>query len=330
MRLVQHVKNKIQNSPFFIRGSTILIGVSGGPDSIALAHILHQIQYELGFHLHIVHYNHHWRRSSNTDQKFVEQFSDSLNIPCTVGHWNNPKATSKGSMEDAARQRRLKFFHRVSQKNNEAPVALAHTEDDHAETVLMRILRGTGLQGLRGILPECTIEGLNIIHPLLDIRKEDLIKYLKHKRISYRIDPTNGQTDFFRNKVRLELLPLLSKKYNQNIKQLLTNIADNASTDYSYIEGQSEKLFSKLAKYTANKRSVQISLKSYSHQHPALKRMIIRESIRKIKGNTNRITLTHFKAIEDLIDKQPSKSIVHLPLNLRIRKDSKNLTLTVN
>jgi len=320
----------IQNNPLFVRGATILIGTSGGPDSTALTHILHNLQYELGFHLHIAHYNHNLHRNAKQDQKFVEQLAEQLNVPCSVGYWKNPKELKKGSLENAARHRRFHFFNRLAKKINVQTVVLAHTEDDLAETVLMRILRGTGLQGLRGILPNREMDGICYIRPLLAVKKDEILTFLKKKNISYRIDPTNQKTEFFRNKIRLELLPLLSAQYNHNIKALLTNMADNISTDYSYLESQSQKIFSRLAKCSSNNKNVRIDLKLYSSQHPALQRMIIRNGIKQLKGNTNRFTLTHFREIEDFLQNRPQKSIVHLPRNICIRKDSRYLILAQN
>jgi len=330
MRLIQKVKINIQNISPLIRGATFIIGTSGGPDSTALAHILHHLQYELGFHIHIAHYNHNLHRNAKQDQKFVEKLAKQLNVPCSTGCWEHSKDLKKGSIEDAARRRRFQFFKRLAKKISARAVILAHTEDDQAETVLMRILRGTGLQGLRGILPNRKIDDVCYIRPLLSIKKKEILAFLKKKNISYRIDPTNIKTEFFRNKIRLELLPLLTTQYNHNIKKLLTNMADNISTDYSYLESQSRKIFTKLAKCSSDKKNIRIDLKLYSSQHPALKRMIIRTGIKQLKGNTNRITLTHLREIEDFLQNRPQKSTVHLPQNITIRKDSKYLILAQN
>jgi len=330
MRLIQKVKTTFRNNPLFVRGATFIIGVSGGPDSTALVHILHILQYELGFHIHIAHFNHNLHRYAKQDQKFVEQLAEQLNVPFSVGQWSNPKALKKGSLEDAARKRRFDFFNRLAKKIDARAVVLAHTEDDLAETVLMRILRGTGLQGLRGILPTREIENIFYIRPLLAVKKQEIFTFLNKKNISYRVDPTNQKTEFLRNKIRLELLPLLSKQYNHNIKELLTNLADNISTDYSYLESQSQKLFTKLAKCSSNNKNVRIDLKQYSSQHPALKRMIIRNGIKQLKGNTNRLTLNHYREIEDFLKNRPQKSTVHLPRNIIIRKDSRYLILAQN
>ena len=330
MRLITKVKKNIQSAKFFGRGDTVIVGVSGGSDSVALAYILHVLQYELGFHLHIAHYNHHLRRSANTDQKFVESLAEQLNVPCSIGHWKNSKALKKGSLEEAARKHRFRFLNQLAKRINACAVVLAHTEDDLAETVLMRILRGTGLQGLRGILPRRQLDNVCFVRPLLNIKKDNILTFLKRKNIPFRVDPTNHQTKFFRNKVRIKLMPLLAKKYNHNIRGLLTNLANNAGTDFDYLESQAQKLFEKHTKCAANKTNVRIDLKAFSAQHPALKRMLIRLAIQRLKGNTNRLTLAHFHEIEDLLQNRPKGTIVNLPQGIYARKDLRYLLLSYN
>ena len=330
MLLIQKVKKFIQDNDLFGRGDTVILGVSGGPDSTALAHILHALQYQLGFHLHIAHYNHHVHRNANADQKFVEHLAEQLNVPCSVGHWKNSKSVKKGSFEDAARRRRIQFFNTLARKKGVNAIALAHTEDDLAETVLMRILRGTGLQGLRGILPKRELERICFVRPLLHAKKEHVLSFLKKKKIPFRKDPTNKQTKYFRNKIRLELLPLLTRHYSHNIKELLVNLIDNVSTDYNYIQSQSQKLFPKLVKFSRNKQKVRVDRKLFLKQPLSLQRMLIRDIIKQLKGSTNRFTLAHFKEIEDLILRRPNGAIVHLPKNINIRKDARSLTLEQN
>lgn len=330
MHLITKVKRNIQNAQFFGKGDTVILGVSGGSDSVALTHILHALQYELGFHLHIAHYNHHLRRTANADQKFVESLAEHLNVPCTVGHWKNPKALKKGSVEEAARKHRFHFLNHLAKKIKARAVVLAHTEDDLAETVLMRILRGTGLQGLRGILPRREMDNVCFVRPLLNIRKENILAFLKRKKIPFRTDPTNYQKKYFRNRIRLELMPLLTKKYNQNIRGLLTNLANNAGTDFDYLEAQAQKLFEKHTKCAKNRTNVRIDLKTLSVQHPAVQRMLIRLGIQRLRGNTNRLTLNHFREIEDLLSNRPRGAIVSLPQGIYARKDLRYLLLSHN
>jgi tRNA(Ile)-lysidine synthase len=135
---------------------------------------------------------------------------------------------------------------------------------------------------------------------------------------------------FFRNKVRLELLPLLQRKYNQNIRELLTNLANNAGTDYDYLEIQTQKIFSKHVTCSADKMKTRIDLKIFSAQHPAIKRMLIRMGIQWMKGDTNRLTLRHFREIENLLQSRPRGAIAHLPQGICVQKNLQYLVLFRN
>jgi len=324
--LTLKVKNFIQQQHLFFSGDTIIIGVSGGADSIALTSILHSLQYELGLQLHIAHYNHKLRRSSDADQKFVEQFAQNLNIPYTVEAWERGISFPKGSLEELARKKRLNFFTCLAKKKCAQAVALAHTENDQAETVLMRILRGSGLQGLRAMLPLKVIQNTLFVRPLLEIKRKDIEGYLTKHNISFRTDSTNKQTKFFRNKVRLKLLPLLQNEYNLNIREVLVNYSDSVSVDYEYLEQQTRKLFNRIIKKKTQKQ-LQIGLKLFLKQHKSLRRLFIRQCIEFLKGDRNRVTLTHMKEIEDMLENRPIGTVVHLPENVCLKKGQEVLYL---
>ena len=330
MSLARKLKKDILKANSFGRGDTVIIGTSGGPDSTALTHVLHALQYEIGFHLHIAHYNHNLHRQADRTQKFVEKLALELNVPYTTKTWKHPHKRKKGSLEDAARQKRLEFLSHLAKRINARAIVLAHTKDDLAETVLMRILRGTGLQGLRGILQQRELNGVRIFRPMLGISKAEILSFLKKQRIPYRCDPTNKQKKFFRNKIRLELLPLLAACYNRNIKELLTNLAEHIDTDFNYLENQVAKIFAKIAKYSPAQSKILFDRAALSKQHPALQRMLIRAGIEKLQGSTNRLTLDHYREIDDLLRNRPQGSVVHLPRRIRVRKDQKYLTLAQN
>jgi len=328
MSLVHKLKKNIHNGNYFARGDTVIVGTSGGPDSTALTYILHALQYEIGFHLHIAHFNHNLHRQAYQNQKFVKILAEKLNVPCTTQIWRNSQKPKAGSLEDAARQRRLQFLSHLAKRIGARTVVLAHTKDDLAETVLMRILRGTGLQGLRGILPQRELNGVCFIRPMLNISKQEILAFLKKRKIPYCSDPTNKQKKYFRNKIRIELLPLLTAHYNQNIKELLTNLAENINTDYNFLEEQVAKIFTKIATCSSKPSKVRLDRYALNKQHPAIQRMLVRTGIEKLQGNTNRLTLNHYREIEDLLKNRPQGSLVHLPRKIDVRKDLKYLTLT--
>ncbi len=217
MPIVLKIKSFIQQHHLCAKGNSVIVGVSGGSDSVGLLTILNELKHELGISLIVAHYNHQLRKDSKLDQALVQQYAEKLNLPFVTENSKKLRKNSKGSLEDLARQERLKFFNKISLRFKTRVIALAHTQDDLAETVLMRLIRGSGLYGLRAILPKRTIQGMSVIRPLLEISKKEILAYLKIKKIPFKEDSTNRQKIYFRNLVRLELLPLLKKKYNPNI-----------------------------------------------------------------------------------------------------------------
>lgn len=319
MYLIKDIRTFIKKQNLFIKGETVIIGVSGGADSVFLLRILNSIKHELGIQLIIAHFNHHLRKSSVRDENFVSDLAETLNIPLEIGHWNK-KPSSKGSIEELARKARQRFFSRVAQKHKCKKIALAHTKNDLAETVLMRLLRGSGLSGLRGILPKRSINDLVYVRPIINISRKNIERFLKESKIKFITDPTNKETIYFRNKIRLKLIPELKKNYNDNIQDLLINISETACTDYDYLESQADAWFKRNAKHSKTKKEVQIPLDNFNRLHTAIKRMVIRLSILTVTGSINKITLKHINEIEDLISNRPVQSIVNLPKQLQARK----------
>ena len=326
MKLVDQFQNFIRRHRLLAYADTVIIGVSAGADSVCLTHLMRAIKMEWGLHLILAHFNHHLRIDSGGDERYVAKLSQRLGIPYVVGHWDRSKETRPGSLEEKAREARINFFTRLSQKHKAQAIALAHTQNELSETVLLRILRGTGLQGMRGILPKTSLAGFVFIRPLLEIKREMIEEYLKKEGVPWREDKTNRETIFLRNKIRLHLLPLL-KQYNPNITLSLARLAQNSALDYDYLRKSAEKVFKKIVRISRSKKSVTINLSNLQKEHPALKRLVIRLCVEKIKGDTNSLTLTHALEIEDLIRERPEGSQVNLPSGLTVEKDAKNLVI---
>lgn len=282
-----------------------MVGVSGGPDSVALLYLLNALRKELKITLHIAHLDHMLRKDSGKDKEFVENLARRLKLPITVSRINVKELATKGSLEEIARNARLGFLFKVAKDRGADKIALGHTLDDQAETVLMRILRGTGLYGLSGILPKKNISGYTVIRPLIEVRRRDIEAFLKRKKIKPCRDISNTKEVYFRNKLRNKLFPLLEKEYSCNIKEILSNMAESVGFDYDY-------LYSKA--YSAMKRQGnRINLEKFLRLHPAIQRLLLRLAIAKIKGDTRRLTFQHIREIEDLILNRPPNSIVDLP-----------------
>ena len=327
MTITEAVKKTVARYGLVNPGDTIIVAVSGGADSVALLRILCELRYALGVRLHIAHLNHKLRRAAGSDERFVRKLANGLKVPYTAGAVDVRRYRKGDSLEEKAREARMRFLIKTATKHRAQAIATGHTQDDLAETVLMRILRGTGLSGLRAILPKRTIDNVVFIRPLIEIRKQELIRYLQKKRHPFRIDTTNAHTDFFRNKIRAHLLPLLEKRYNPNIRTALASLAHTTATDYDALEHNSYAAFDEIAKRGKGRTVVRLSCAEIENYHQSLRRMLIKHAIREVAGTIRGITFEHIEEIEHLLMRPSVGSIAHLPRRLFVRKNNHYLTI---
>lgn len=226
MDLKLKVKHTIEEYEMIKKGQTVVLGLSGGPDSLCLLHILYSLQKSLDFKLSAIHVNHMIRgEAADADQAFVQEYCEKLNVPLKVYKLDIPAiAKEKGiSDEQAGREAR----HQLLRDAGADRIALAHNKNDQAETVFMRILRGTGVKGLAAM---DFVRQDGIIRPLLGIEREEIENYCRENNLQPRIDLSNFENDYTRNKIRNELLPIL-KEYNPAIIDSLSRLAESAKDD---------------------------------------------------------------------------------------------------
>jgi len=324
--IVKKFKKFIQDYNLIEKNDKIVVGVSGGPDSVALLYLLNGLRKEFSLTLHIAHLDHGLRKDSYKDREFVEELSKKLKLPITISQVNLKELPKRASIEEMARNARLEFLFKVAKEIKANKIALGHNLDDQAETVLMRILRGSGLYGLCGILPKRKLYGFTIIRPLLGITRREINAYLKRKKIEVRQDYTNLKDIYLRNRIRNRLFPILEKEYNKNIKNILVNMAESIGYDYAYLLKLAKNVFLKKAKILKGK--IEFNLKEFLKLEPALKRMLIRLGIEKLKGNLRRLEFRHIKEIEDLLFRRPTNSIVDLPQGILITKTKSKLVIS--
>jgi len=314
---MREFKETIKKYKLIQGGDAILVAVSGGPDSLALLLQLYNLKSKLGLTLHIAHMDHGLRKDSACDALFVEQWARRLGIPVTVARLNPEIKKRNGSLEELCRQARMDFLIRTAKKIKADKIALGHNLDDQAETILMRLLRGTGLSGLSGISAKRNIQNMIFIRPLLETSRKEIESFLKRKGVKPRIDSTNKEEVFFRNRNRHHLIPLLKKKYNKNITEILANLAESISYDYEYLD--------QVARNKAKGDNLWLNLRKIKQLHPAILRLKIRQSIASIQGDTRRIGFQHIKELEDLLDNRPMGSIVDLPKGISVSKTRNTL-----
>lgn len=316
--ILDKVKDTVKKYNLINKNDRVLVGLSGGPDSVTLLYLLSSLSKEFKLTLHIAHLDHKLRRDSYKDREFVERLASRLKIPVTIAQINVKELAKGGSVEEIARNARLGFFFKIAKDIKADKIALGHNFDDQAETVLMRILRGTGLYGLSGILPKRNIAGFSIIRPLIEVRRKEIEAFLKKKKVKARLDASNLEDIYFRNRIRNRLLPLLAREYNKNIKVVLSNMAQSIGCDYDYLSTVAQCTIRRLG-------TIKLNLNKLAKLHPAIQRLVLRLSIQRVKGDTRRITFQHIKEIEDLLLNRPINSIVDLPRGISVVKKRKFL-----
>ena len=352
VKLESEVIGFIQRHSLIPRKELVVVGVSGGADSVCLLHILAEWRRKLGVRLHVAHLNHQLRGTeSEADAEYVSNLANSLGIPGTVESQDVAahRIARRCSVEEAARELRYAFFARVARKAGAHRIAIGHTRDDQVETILMHILRGTGVTGLSGLapcsplayagpetsspassrslpVPSGSLAGrsnLLTIRPLLDIAREETVSYCQEHQLEPRTDSSNLSPSFFRNRLRLHLLPLL-RQYNPSFDQALLRLADIAKEDNAFMEQQASALWNELARQDNN--AICLDRKHMAALPIALQRQLLRTAVAKLAGDVRDIEASHIEAARSLLDKQPGKRIC-LPHGLVCQGDYDELTI---
>ena len=226
------------------------------------------------------------------------------------------------SMEELAREERYKFFYDAARKTGAGVVATGHTLDDQAETVLMRLIKGSSLKGIVGIAPVRKKGSLSFIRPLLEIEKEEISRYLDERGIEYRIDRTNLEPVYFRNVVRRDIIPFL-ERYNPRLKRALFNLAGHLREDFQFIEEGRAKARKMIA--TSRPGSVEVMLKDIVVQPKALQKEVLRDSLEKAGGIIKKLSFKHWKEVEGLIKYKRKGKALDLPGGIRVTRTGRSL-----
>ncbi|MBI4436157.1 MAG: tRNA lysidine(34) synthetase TilS [Candidatus Omnitrophica bacterium] len=280
----------------------VVVGISGGCDSVFLLYCLKRNREKWHLTLTAAHYNHCMRgQESDEDERFVAAFCKKLNIPLVVGRWDRP-GNGKIS-EEKARDARYQFFEKVCRSVAAKKIALAHTFDDDAETILFRLLRGSGLSGLRGIPYERELGSCRIIRPLKDVSREEIQAYLQKEKIPWREDSSNLDRSYRRNRIRHELLPLLAKEYNPHIKEILVHLGRNLSEDYEYLRKEAGCAFEE-ALLTSKKDQVVLRRKTFSKFPVAIQKELFRKTLRELGAGMDKVGYSDWKSVAGLLDRK--------------------------
>ena len=304
-------------------GASITVGVSGGPDSLALLDMLHKISSKTRLTLNVAHLNHGIRgKKSEEDGEFVKKFCEALNIPCFIQTRDIPKIAKSESLslETAARMERHRFLWEISDKCGDSAIALGHTLDDQVESILMHLIRGSGLDGLKGmeLMSDRTLveKKLTIFRPLLSISRDAILNYCQEQALNPRTDSTNSSLEFTRNSVRLKLIPIL-ESYNPSVKKNLFRFSQIIAEDVNFLEKSSEDAWNLCV--SNNNGILIIDTELFNDFPGALAYRILRRAIRVVKGSPDNISQTHLKSTLALAVSKNCNSI-NLPEQITARK----------
>ncbi|MDD9303116.1 MAG: tRNA lysidine(34) synthetase TilS [Desulfobacter sp.] len=297
----------------------VLVGLSGGPDSIALVRVLLDLKNELDIRLGLAHLNHCLRGiESLGDENFVRAFAQDhgLELVVETRDVRDLSDQNKLSLEEAGRQARYEFFKHTAAAKGYTRIATGHNWDDHVELVLMNLLRGSGPLGLRGIAP---VRGTKIIRPLIQISKSDILLFLEDSDQGFVLDGSNSDPHFLRNRVRNGLIPSLEKEFNPEIKTGMARLSQIISLEDDFMTQQTDQAFENLHIQTCPDQ-IKISIPDIQDLHPALVHRILRKAIRQVKKDLRRITHAHILDILGLARKNTGPKSLDLPGQIRVYK----------
>lgn len=313
--LKQSVLAFIEKQDLIQGPETLLVGVSGGPDSVCLLHLLHKLEETLRLNLHVVHLNHMLRgAASDADARYVSLLAQRLGLGATVEGRDvlAYKKEHRLSLEEAARQVRYDFFAQVAESLGARRIALGHTADDQVETILMHLVRGSGVAGLRGMRPitwwrvPASGASITVIRPLLEVAREETESYCKAHDLVPRSDFSNFSLDYTRNRFRHQLVPLL-QSFNPNFRAALLRTARAAADELSFLQEQLSSVWDKVV--TEQPHGLVLDTGAAAALHPALQQHLLRRAVEELLGDLSDIGATHIEKMVQALSKPAGKRL---------------------
>lgn len=297
------MKNKVLNTikkyNLIESGDKIILAVSGGPDSISMLDILNNIKndknIDINFEIIVAHVNHMIRKEAIEDEKYVREFCKKRKIEFYSKSIDVQKIANNNKIgtEEAGRKARYEFFDEILKKTNSNKIAIAHNKNDSVETVIMHILRGSGISGLKGIEPRRE----KYIRPLIDCERKEIEKYCNENDLKPKIDKTNFENVYTRNKIRNVVIPYIKNEFNENIIETISRLSKLVSEEEDYMERQIKKVYEDIL-IIEGKKEIQLDLKKFNNQEKVIKSRLIIYTITRIFGSSEGIEKIH---IEDII-----------------------------
>ena len=306
--LKEKVLETIKKHNLINDGDRIVCGISGGPDSISMLNILKELKDEkyFDFEIFVAHVNHGLRENAKIDEQYVLDYCNKKGIECFVLNTNikDIAEKEKRGLEETGRMVRYEFFDKILNQTNSNKIAIAHNSNDNVETIVMNIIRGSGLSGLKGIEAKTG----KYIRPLIESERSDIEDYCEKKKLEPRHDESNDENVYTRNKIRNIVIPYVKEELNPNFLETITRLSEIAKDDLDYLDIQTqnaykdmcieEKNITENVYNVENEATIILDLRKFNSQNKAIQKRVILYSINKIFGSTKGIEKIH---IEDII-----------------------------
>ncbi|SEC38087.1 tRNA lysidine(34) synthetase TilS [Paenibacillus sp. GP183] len=309
MNLLEQVERRIKEHKLLAQGDAVVVAVSGGPDSVALLHILFLLSERHDWKLAAAHVNHQFRgEESDSEAVFVANLAQKWGIPCEVAKIDVPAYIEQTSLnaQTAAREKRYEFLHAVARQYSAKSIALAHHADDQAETILMRLIRGTGPSGLTGMQELRQEKKVELIRPFLRIYKSDIEQHCLQYGLSFCRDSSNELRKYFRNQIRLDVMPLL-RSYNDQLPESLNRLAEMMQAEDDYMESAARQFFTE--QVTIESRGVLFSRQPFARLHVALQRRLIKLILDYLASGVEKIDFTRVELLRNAILQEQTSNL---------------------
>lgn len=292
----QKILETIKKYNLIEKDDKIVVGVSGGPDSICLLHMLNKIKEKMNFSIYVAHINHMIRKEADEETEYVQKFCNMQGIKCYIKKIDVKKEAEKQKKgtEETGRQIRYEFFDEVLKQTNSNKIATAHNMNDNAETIVMNILRGSGISGLKGIEP---IRNNKYIRPLINISREEIEQYCEINKLNPKIDKSNNENIYTRNKIRNVIIPYIKKEFNPNFVKTLKRLSELATEENQYLNEITKKEYNKI-KIEKKENQIILNLKEFNKLEIVIKRRLILYTINELMLSTTGIEKVN---IDDVI-----------------------------
>lgn len=325
-KMLDQVRKTIARYAMLQDGDRVLVAVSGGVDSVVLLYVLRELKRELKLSLAVAHFDHGIRPDSAQDAEFVRKLAQSLRLKFYTERADVPAyaKAKKLSLEVAARQLRYQFLEKTAQAHRFNKIALGHTLNDQAETLLMRLLRGSGLEGLSGIPPVRPAEHCQYIRPLIACTREQIEAFAKAQKLRWREDPTNYDTKILRNKIRHELIPIL-REYNPNLLEALGRTARLVGQAAQHLEHEAAQAFSELI-CEQKAHELVLDLDKFLQLSEYLRALVLRRAVFALRPQSE-LEADHIEAVLEWVSRR-GEGELRLPAGVRVLRRHSQLILT--